>query len=360
MFNRILVTGGAGFIGSNFVRYLAQTQPDVFILNLDLLTYAGSMENLNGLPSPNHHEFVKGDICDQAFVEDLLRRYEIDAVVHFAAESHVDRSILGPGAFVQTNIFGTFSLLEAARKVWLAERKANEKTVRFHHISTDEVFGSLTPDAPAFEETTPYSPNSPYAASKASSDHLVNAYFHTYGLPVTLTNCSNNYGPYQFPEKLIPLMIMNALEGKPLPVYGDGRQIRDWLYVEDHCEAIWQVLQKGRTGESYNVGGNNQPTNLEIVDAICVILDELQPGQPHASLKQFVTDRPGHDRRYAMNIDKISAELGWQPKYNLQDGLLKTIRWYLENEDWVKAVRKQKEYQSWLDKNYTQRPEEAK
>lgn len=363
MFNRILVTGGAGFIGSNFIRYLAQTQPEVFILNLDLLTYAGSLENLKGLSEPNQHEFVKGDICDQAFVENLLRHYEIDAIVHFAAESHVDRSILGPGAFVQTNIFGTFSLLEAARKVWLGERKADEKSVRFHHISTDEVFGSLSPDAPAFEETTPYSPNSPYAASKASSDHLVQAYLHTYGLPITLTNCSNNYGPYQFPEKLIPLMIMNALEGKPLPVYGDGKQIRDWLYVEDHCEAIWHVLQNGQTGESYNVGGNNQPTNLEIVDAICAILDELQPrpgGDSYSTLKQFVTDRPGHDRRYAMNIDKISARLGWQPRYNLQDGLLKTIRWYLENEDWIKAVRKQKEYQSWLDQNYTQRQEEAK
>jgi dTDP-glucose 4,6-dehydratase len=363
MFNRILVTGGAGFIGSNFIRTVAQTQPDVFILNLDLLTYAGSLENLKELPASNHYEFVKGDICNQAFVEDVLRRYEIDGVVHFAAESHVDRSISGPGAFVQTNIFGTFALLEAARKVWLGERKADEKTVRFHHISTDEVFGSLAPDAPAFEETTPYSPNSPYAASKASSDHLVNAYSHTYGLPITLTNCSNNYGPYQFPEKLIPLMILNALEGKPLPVYGDGRQIRDWLYVEDHCEAIWSVLQKGRTGENYNVGGNNQPTNLEIVDTICSILDELRsdsPYCPHVKLKQFVTDRPGHDRRYAMNIDKISAELGWQPKYNLHDGLLKTIGWYLEHEDWIKAIRKQKEYQSWLDQNYTQRPEETK
>ncbi len=363
MFNRIIVTGGAGFIGSNFIRTIAQTQPDVFMLNLDLLTYAGSMENLKELPSPNRHEFIKGDICDQALVEDILRRYEIDAIVHFAAESHVDRSILGPGAFVQTNIFGTFALLEAARKVWLGERKADEKTVRFHHISTDEVFGSLTPNAPAFEETTPYSPNSPYAASKASSDHLVHAYSHTYGLPVTLTNCSNNYGPYQFPEKLIPLMILNALEGKPLPVYGDGRQIRDWLYVEDHCEAIWSVLQKGKTGENYNVGGNNQPTNLEIVDTICAILDELKPklrDHPHAALKQFVADRPGHDRRYAMNIDKIRAQLGWQPRYNLQDGLLKTIRWYLEHEDWIKAVRKQKEYQSWLDQNYTQRQEESK
>jgi dTDP-glucose 4,6-dehydratase len=363
MFKRILVTGGAGFIGSNFIRYIAQSYPDVFILNLDLLTYAGSLENLKELPSPNRYEFIKGDICDQALVEDLLRRYEIDAIVHFAAESHVDRSILGPGAFVQTNIFGTFSLLEAVRKVWLGERKADEKTVRFHHISTDEVFGSLKPEDPAFEETTPYSPNSPYAASKASSDHLVQAYSHTYGLPVTLTNCSNNYGPYQFPEKLIPLMILNALEGKPLPVYGDGRQIRDWLYVEDHCEAIWQVLQNGETGESYNVGGNNQPTNLEIVDAICAILDELKPDsshRPHAALKQFVVDRLGHDRRYAMNISKISRELGWQPRYNLKDGLLKTIRWYLEHEDWIKAIHKQKEYQSWLDQNYTQRQEESK
>lgn len=363
MFNRILVTGGAGFIGSNFVRYLAETQPDVLVFNLDLLTYAGSLENLKGLPSPNHHEFIKGDICDQTFIEDILRRHEIDSIVHFAAESHVDRSILGPGAFVQTNILGTFSLLEAVRKVWLTERKADEKTVRFHHISTDEVFGSLAPDEDAFEETTAYSPNSPYAASKASSDHLVRAYSHTYGLPVTLTNCSNNYGPYQFPEKLIPLMILNALEGKALPVYGDGQQIRDWLYVEDHCDAIWHVLQHGRTGESYNVGGNNQPTNLEIVDDICGILDELKPSSPfapHASLKQFVTDRPGHDRRYAMNIHKINTELGWQPKYNLQDGLLKTIGWYLDNEEWIKAVRKQKEYQSWLDQNYAQRQEEAK
>lgn len=362
MFNRILVTGGAGFIGSNFIQYVTQTQPDVFILNLDLLTYAGSLENLKDLPAESRYEFVKGDICNQAFVEDLLRRYEIDAVVHFAAESHVDRSILGPGAFVQTNIFGTFALLEAVRKVWLEERKADGSSVRFHHISTDEVFGSLAPDDPAFEETTPYSPNSPYSASKASSDHLVQAYSHTYNLPVTLTNCSNNYGPYQFPEKLMPLMILNALEGKPLPIYGDGQQIRDWLYVEDHCEAIWTVLQNGRTGETYNVGGNNQPTNMSIVDAICTILDELKPDSPHhphASLKKFVTDRKGHDRRYAVNISKISSELGWQPKHNLQDGLRQTIGWYLENSEWVKAIRKQKEYQSWLDQNYTQRQEKA-
>jgi dTDP-glucose 4,6-dehydratase len=361
MFRRILVTGGAGFIGSNFVRYLLQTQADVFILNLDLLTYAGSLENLKELPSPDRYEFIKGDICDQSQIENLLRRYDIDAIVHFAAESHVDRSILGPGAFVQTNIFGTFSLLEAVRKVWLVERKADSAIVRFHHISTDEVFGSLVPGAPAFKETTPYSPSSPYAASKASSDHLVRAYAHTYGLPVTLTNCSNNYGPYQFPEKLIPLMILNALEGKPLPVYGDGGQIRDWLFVDDHCEAIWQVLQRGETGESYNVGGNNQPTNLQIVDAICAILDELKPGsphRPHANLKQFVADRPGHDRRYAMNIQKISAQLGWLPKHSLQEGLLKTVHWYMEHEDWIRVIHKQKEYQSWLEKNYARRKEE--
>jgi dTDP-glucose 4,6-dehydratase len=363
MFNRILVTGGAGFIGSNFVRNTLAIQPEVFVLNLDLLTYAGSLENLKGLPSQDRYEFVKGDICDQTLVEDLLRCHKIDSVVHFAAESHVDRSILGPAAFVQTNINGTFSLLEAVRKVWLAEGKADADTVRFHHISTDEVFGSLAADAPAFEETTPYSPNSPYAASKAGSDHLVRAYAHTYGLPVTITNCSNNYGPYQFPEKLVPLMIMNALEGKSLPIYGDGKQIRDWLYVEDHCEAIWQVLQNGQTGESYNVGGNNQPTNLQIVDSICEILDELKPRsayRPHAALKRSVADRPGHDRRYAMNITKIGQALNWQPKHTLQDGLLKTVRWYLENGDWVQAIRKQAEYQSWLDKNYTGRMEAKK
>jgi dTDP-glucose 4,6-dehydratase len=359
----ILVTGGAGFIGSNFVRYVLQTQPDVFIINLDLLTYAGSPENLKELPSPDRYEFIQGDICNQSLTEDILRRNEVDTIVHFAAESHVDRSIIGPAAFVRTNIFGTFSLLEAARKVWLDENKADGKTVRFHHISTDEVFGTLAADAPAFEEITPYSPNSPYAASKASSDHLVRAYSHTYGLPITLTNCSNNYGPYQFPEKLIPLMILTALEGKPLPIYGDGKQIRDWLYVEDHCNAIWRVLQHGQPGESYNVGGNNQPTNLEIVDTICEILDELEPVspyRPHADLKKFVGDRPGHDRRYAMNINKIGLELGWQPKYALKEGLLKTVRWYLEHGEWIQAIRKQEEYQSWLDKNYADRVEGQK
>jgi dTDP-glucose 4,6-dehydratase len=360
MFNRILVTGGAGFIGSNFIRYVLRTRPDVIIVNLDLLTYAGSLENLKELPSPERYEFIKGDICDQPGVEKLLRYYEIDAIVHFAAESHVDRSILEPRSFLQTNILGTFSLLEATRKVWLEEIKSKANIVRFHHISTDEVFGSLTPDAPAFDERTPYSPNSPYSASKASSDHLVRAYSHTYGLPFTLSNCSNNYGPYQFPEKLIPLTILNALDGKSLPIYGDGKQIRDWLYVEDHCEAVWQVLQYGRTGESYNIGGNNQPTNIEIVDAICEILDELRPLSPyrsHADLKKTVTDRPGHDRRYAMNIGKIGLELGWKPKLGLREGLQKTVYWYLEHGDWVEAIRKQTQYQSWLDQNYTERKE---
>ena len=363
MFSHILVTGGAGFIGSNFIRYVLRSRPEPFIVNLDLLTYAGSRENLKDLPTPERHEFINGDICNQAQVEDLLRRYGIDAIVHFAAETHVDRSILGPRAFVQTNILGTFSLLEATRKVWLDENKADATTIRFHHISTDEVFGTLGPDAPGFDETTPYSPNSPYAASKAGSDHLVRAYAHTYGLPCTLTNCSNNYGPYQFPEKLIPLMILNAIQGESLPLYGDGRQIRDWLYVEDHCKAIWQVLQFGQTGESYNVGGNNQPTNLEIVDTLCEILDELLPGspyRPHAGLKKFVADRPGHDRRYAMNINKIGLGLGWQPEHDLREGLLKTVRWYLENEDWIQAIRKQKEYRSWLDRNYLERGEKLK
>jgi dTDP-glucose 4,6-dehydratase len=360
MFNHLLVTGGAGFIGSNFIRFVLQTQPEVFITNLDLLTYAGSLENLKDLPAPGRYSFSKGDIRDQVHVEDILRRDEIDAIVHFAAESHVDRSILGPDAFVQTNILGTFSLLEAARKVWLEERKADSHSVRFHHISTDEVYGSLAADEPAFEETTRYSPSSPYAASKAASDHLVNSYAHTYGLPVTLTNCSNNYGPYQFPEKLIPLMVLNALEGKTLPIYGDGKQVRDWLYVEDHCQAIWLVLQGAQNGESFNVGGNNQPTNLEVVDYICEIMDELlltSPYCPHASLKITVTDRPGHDRRYAMNTTKIERELGWKPQYELRQGLAKTIHWYLEHPNWVAAIRRQEEYQSWLEKNYEGRKE---
>jgi len=357
-FSRVMVTGGAGFIGSNFVRYILTHHPEVFVLNLDLLTYAGSLENLNDLPVDAKYQFVQADICDQNTVTDLIRGYGIDAVVHFAAESHVDRSILGPAAFINTNILGTFSMLEAARTVWQTEKKLGEGQVRFHHISTDEVFGSLEPGDPAFSETTSYSPNSPYAASKASSDHLVRAYNHTYKLPVTLTNCSNNYGPFQFPEKLIPLMILNALEGKPLPIYGDGMQIRDWLYVEDHCEAIWKVLQDGRDGESYNVGGNNQPPNIEIVDAICALLDEFRPdsaNRPHEQLKKYVTDRPGHDRRYAMNISKIERELGWQPKYDLQHGLRKTVEWYLSNPTWIAAIRQQKQYDEWVNQNYSKR-----
>jgi dTDP-glucose 4,6-dehydratase len=354
----VLVTGGAGFIGSNFIRFLLQIEPDVQVINLDALTYAGSLENLRDLPDPGRYTFVHGDICNRGLVDDLLRQRQVDTIVHFAAESHVDRSILGPEQFVQTNIVGTFNLLEAARLVWLKEEMIAGVPVRFHHVSTDEVFGSLGPDDPPFSETTPYAPNSPYAASKAASDHLVRAYHHTYGLPVTITNCSNNYGPYQFPEKLIPLMILNALEGKPLPVYGDGQQIRDWLYVEDHCEAIWTVLRKGVVGETYNIGGDNQPANLTIVNTLCGILDELQPRSPHMPHEQlirYVADRPGHDRRYAMDIQKIGRDLGWRPRQSLQSGLLQTVQWYLEHPEWVQAIREQTGYQAWLDKNYEKR-----
>ncbi len=354
----LLVTGGAGFIGSNFVRVILAQRPGVRIYNLDALTYAGSLENLRALPDPQRHTFIQGDICDRELVDRLLREHNIDTIVHFAAETHVDRSILGPGQFVQTNIIGTFNLLEAARQSWLVEKRIPLDQVRFHHVSTDEVFGTLSPQDPAFSETTPYAPNSPYSASKASSDHMVRAYLHTYGLPVTVTNCSNNYGPNQFPEKLIPLIILNAIEGKRLPVYGDGKQVRDWLYVEDHCEAILAVLERGKVGETYNIGGNNQPFNIEIVTAICEILDELVPSsphQPHDSLITYVTDRPGHDRRYAMNISKIDRELGWQPRESLQTGLEKTVRWYLEHPEWVQAIRQTGDYKSWIDKNYVQR-----
>jgi len=354
----VLITGGAGFIGSNFVRYLLTADAQVSIINLDALTYAGSQENLKDLPDETRHRFIQGDICDRDLVERIFHDYLIDTVVHFAAESHVDRSILGPGQFVQTNIVGTFTLLDAARQFWLVDKQLPQSGVRFHHVSTDEVFGSLGPNDPPFSETTPYAPRSPYAASKAASDHLVRAYYSTYGLPVTISNCSNNYGPYQFPEKLIPLMILNAVNGLPLPVYGDGQQVRDWLYVEDHCEAIWHILQDGRLGETYNIGGDNQPPNLLVIRQICSILDELLPASayaPHESLLSYVTDRPGHDRRYDMDIRKIHSELGWAPRESLGSGLQKTIEWYLGHPDWVQAISNRSDYQSWIHKNYTTR-----
>jgi len=354
----VLITGGAGFIGSNFVRYLLGIEPDIQVFNLDALTYAGSLENLTELPDPQRHTFMTGDICDRSLVEDLIRQNRIDTVIHFAAETHVDRSIVDPEPFVRTNVIGTYTLLEAARQVWITEKLLPLNKVHFHHVSTDEVFGSLAPEEPAFSESTPYAPNSPYAATKAGSDHLVRVYNHTYGLPVTITNCSNNYGPYQFPEKLIPLMILNAVDGRPLPVYGDGGQVRDWLFVEDHCEAVWHVIRHGCPGETYNIGGNYQLANLTVVETICDILDEFLPNSPyipHKSLIQFVSDRPGHDRRYAMDITKIQRELGWQPRQSLESGLLKTVEWYLSHPDWVEAIRKQSDIQRWMKQNYEKR-----
>ncbi|HLA97859.1 MAG TPA: dTDP-glucose 4,6-dehydratase [Anaerolineales bacterium] len=356
----VLVTGGAGFIGSNFVHYLLKTRPEVRIVNLDALTYAGSRENLKELPDPSRHTFVHGDICDRELVGELLHAHRVDTLVHFAAETHVDRSILNPEPFLRTNIQGTYTLLEAARQYWLVEKALPREEVRFHHVSTDEVFGTLQPGDPPFSESTNYAPNNPYSASKAASDHLVRAYYHTYGMPISISNCSNNYGPYQFPEKLIPLMISNALAGQPLPIYGDGGQIRDWLFVEDHCEAILTIIHAGRPGETYNIGGNNQPTNLYLVNTLCEILDECQPNSPfipHASLVRHVADRPGHDRRYAMDITKIRDELGWQPRQSLASGLLKTVEWYLNHPLWVEAVRKQVDYQGWLESNYSNRGE---
>lgn len=341
----VLVTGGAGFIGANFVRWLLRERSAVKIVTLDALTYAGRRENV---PEDSRTVFVHGDIRDRVLVEKLLREHAIDTLVHFAAESHVDRSILGPEAFVQTNVVGTFQLLEAARATGVK---------RFHHVSTDEVFGSLGPNDPAFTETTPYDPRSPYSASKAASDHLVRAYVHTFKLPATISNCTNNYGPFQFPEKLIPLTISNARSGKPLPVYGDGKQVRDWLYVEDHCEALVAVIERGRVGETYNIGGGVQPTNLEVVQRLCAILDELEPGRRHAELIKFVTDRPGHDRRYAMNIEKIERELEWRPRFTLENGLRLTARWYLDNAAWVKSIQETGDFQTWMNRNYEQRGE---
>jgi dTDP-glucose 4,6-dehydratase len=358
----ILVTGGAGFIGSNFVHYLLQSEPDVQIINLDALTYAGSLENLKDLPDPSRHVFIHGDITDQGMVDRIFAEYGIDTVVHFAAETHVDRSILDPGAFVQTNVVGTFTLLEAARKAWLVDKTVPRDAVRFHHVSTDEVFGTLSKADPPFREETAYQPRSPYAASKAASDHFVRAYYTTYGLPISISNCSNNYGPRQFPEKLIPLMILNATNGKPLPIYGDGMQIRDWLYVDDHCEALWKVATQGKVGETYCIGGDNQPANIEIVRTICQILDELQPDSPftpHEQLMTFVPDRPGHDRRYDIDISKINSELGWQPRHDLQQGLLATVRWYLEHPEWVRAITQQSDYEGWMQKNYANRKDQV-
>jgi dTDP-glucose 4,6-dehydratase len=354
----ILVTGGAGFIGSNFIRYALNQDPDLKIVNLDLLTYAGSLENLRGLPDPDRHLFVRGDICDANLVGRLLRAHQIDTIVNFAAESHVDRSISGPMPFVQTNIVGTTTLLDEARRYWLEEQRDSVENVRFHQISTDEVFGSLSLGEQAWTEETPYSPNSPYAASKAASDHLVRAYAHTYRLPVTITNCSNNYGPYQFPEKLIPLMIQNALQGKTLPVYGDGQQIRDWLYVTDHCQAIWLVLLNGKVGETYNIGGDNQPTNIDLVKHICEILDELVPDSPqipHKQLITFVKDRPGHDLRYDMDFSKIKKELDWEPVMDLARGLRETVAWYLDSPDWMEAIQNRPDFQEWEELNYKNR-----
>ena len=349
----LLVTGGAGFIGSNFV--LEAVRHGHRVVNLDALTYAGNLDNLAALEGDAAHRFVHGSILDGALVAKLLAEHKPDAMVHFAAESHVDRSIVGPAAFIETNVNGTFALLEAALKHWRGLDGAEKDAFRFLHVSTDEVYGSLTAEEAAFCEETPYRPNSPYSASKASSDHLVRAYFHTYGLPVVTTNCSNNYGPYQFPEKLIPLMIHNALNGKPLPVYGDGQNVRDWLYVTDHCDAIFTVLEKGRTGETYNVGGLNEQKNLDVVNTLCATLDELHAvGAPHARLITFVTDRPGHDRRYAIDCRKLQGELGWRPKESFATGLRKTVEWYLDNARWVEKVVSG-EYRKWIEGNYAAR-----
>lgn len=323
---KMLVTGGAGFIGSHYVHHALATHPELHIVNLDLLTYAGSLDNLTSLPDPARHHFIQGNICNRTLVADILFEHEIDTIVHFAAESHVDRSIANPMVFVETNVLGTLSLLEAARVYWLTQRKWQKDQCRFHHISTDEVYGTLTEEAPAFTETTPYAPNSPYSASKAGSDHLVRAYAETYALPVTITNCSNNYGTKQHPEKLIPTIIRACLENKPIPIYGNGTNRRDWLYVKDHCTAIDAVLQKGRLGESYNIGGNAEYPNIEIARKICMILDKIAPSkQPYENLITFVQDRPGHDWRYAMDIRKISRELGWEPAVSLEEGLRETV-----------------------------------
>jgi dTDP-glucose 4,6-dehydratase len=350
--NALLVTGAAGFIGSNFV--LGCVGSGNQAVALDLLTYAGNRANLAGVEASPNHCFVQGDICDEALLGELLREHRPRAIVHFAAESHVDRSIVDPGAFIRTNVQGTYTLLEQARRYWQELDEQGRQQFRFLHVSTDEVYGSLKPEEQAFSETTPYAPNSPYAASKASSDHLVRAYFHTYGLPTLTTNCSNNYGPFQFPEKLIPLMILNALEGKSLPVYGDGQNVRDWLFVGDHCRAIEAVLEKGRPGETYNIGGNSERPNIDVVGVICALLDELRPDGSigdRRSLIRYVPDRPGHDRRYAIDATKIQKELGWHPSISFEEGLRQTVEWYLANAGWVESVRTGA-YRDWIRQNY--------
>nr|WP_297351262.1 dTDP-glucose 4,6-dehydratase [uncultured Caldimonas sp.] len=348
----LIVSGGAGFIGSNFILDWALCYEDS-VVNLDALTYAGNVANLQTLHGDSRYRFVHGDICDRALVDRLLAEHKPRAVIHFAAESHVDRSIHGPGAFLKTNIEGTYTLLEAVRAYWSKLGPTERAAFRFHHISTDEVYGSLGPQDPPFTEKHPYEPNSPYSASKAASDHLVRAWHHTYGLPVVTTNCSNNYGPYHFPEKLIPLTIVNALAGKPLPVYGDGLNVRDWLYVKDHCAAIRVVLERGRVGETYNIGGWNEKTNIEIVRTICRLLDELRPDPagPRERLITFVADRPGHDRRYAIDASKIERELGWRPAETFESGIRKTVQWYLDNPEWVEQVQSGA-YRDWVAQQY--------
>lgn len=348
----IVITGGAGFIGSNFVHHWCENYPDDRVIVLDALTYAGNLHNLATLKDRKNFRFLQGDICDRALVDELFASENIDTVAHFAAESHVDRSILGPGAFVQTNVVGTFTLLESFRQHWLSNHQPDN--YRFLHVSTDEVYGSLGVDDPAFTETTPYAPNSPYSASKAGSDHLARAYFHTYGMPTIITNCSNNYGSYHFPEKLIPLMCINILLSKPLPVYGDGQNVRDWLYVRDHCQALDTVIHKGKAGETYNIGGNNEVKNIDLVRMLCELMDELAPDlpvKPARNLITFVKDRPGHDRRYAIDASKIRTELGWQPQETVEGGLRKTIQWYLDHRDWWQPLLS-KEYQEYYGKVY--------
>jgi len=348
----IVITGGAGFIGSNFVHHWCENYPEDRVIVLDALTYAGNLNNLATLKDRKNFRFLQGDICDRALVDELFASENIDTVAHFAAESHVDRSILGPGAFVQTNVVGTFTLLESFRQHWLSNHQPDN--YRFLHVSTDEVYGSLGVDDPAFTETTPYAPNSPYSASKAGSDHLARAYFHTYGMPTIITNCSNNYGSYHFPEKLIPLMCINILLGKPLPVYGDGQNVRDWLYVRDHCQALDTVIHKGKAGETYNIGGNNEVKNIDLVRMLCELMDELAPDlpvKPAQNLITFVKDRPGHDRRYAIDASKIRTELGWQPQETVEGGLRKTIQWYLDHRDWWQPLLS-KEYQEYYGKVY--------